>query len=200
MRMPLSIPSTTPPPRLKEGAWVRVKRGWLTGRAEPTSQEELESWGADVVLSLQERSAGRGNANRIVAAAASASGLVLLVYPIHPSSRHAHINTLECKELSEVVWWTDFYLEQGLKVLLHCRHGHHRTGVAIYLLLRSILEEPAQCLSLMKAMRPAMHTEISRRTQHGHLFSKAEPIFASPEFRAGVSCMRRWNLVEPSCK
>ena len=185
-----------PPAKLKEGAWVRVKRGWLTGRAEPTSQEELESWGADVVVSLQERSAGRGNANRIVAAAASASGLMLLVYPIHPICRHAHINALECKELSEVVWWSDFYLEQGLKVLLHCRHGHHRTGVAIYLLLRSILEEPAQCLSLMKAMRPAMHKEILRRTHHRHLFGWAEAIFASPEFRAGVSCMRRWNVIE----
>ena len=106
---------------------------------------------------------------------------------IHPSSRHAHINTLECKELSEVVWWTDFYLEQGLKVLLHCRHGHHRTGVAIYLLLRSILEEPAQCLSLMKEMRPVMHKEILRKTRNRHLIRKAETVFASPEFRAGVT-------------
>ena len=136
------------------------------------------------MLSLQDRTAGRGNANRIVAAAASASGLVLLVYPIHPISRHAHINALECRELSEVVWWSDFYLEQGLKVLLHCRHGHHRTGVAIYLLLRSIFEEPAQCLSLMKAMRPVMHKEILRRTHHGHLFSKAETIFRKPQ----ISC------------
>ena len=41
MRMLLPIPSTIPPARLKEGAWARAKRGWLTGRAEPTSQEEL---------------------------------------------------------------------------------------------------------------------------------------------------------------
>ena len=174
-----------PPAKLKEGAWVRVKRGWLTGRAEPTSQEELESWGADVVLSLQERSAGRGSANRTVAAAASASGLVLIVYPIHPSSRHAHINTLECKELSEVVWWTDFYLEQGLKVLLHCRHGHHRTGVAIYSVLRSMVEEPAHFLSMMREMRPAMHTEIVLKTNCRHLVAKAEAIFCKPR----ISCM-----------
>ena len=69
-------------------------------------------------------------------------------------------------------------------MVLHCRHGHHRTGVAIYLLQRSILEEPAQCLSLMKAMRPVMHKEILRRTHHGHLFSKAETMCACPEFRA----------------
>ena len=91
------------------------------------------------------------------------------------------------------MWWSDFYLEQGLKVLLHCRHGHHRTGVAIYLRLRSILEEPAQCLSLMKEMRPVMHAEILLRTRNRHLFSKAETILASPEFRAGVSNMRRWQ-------
>ena len=41
MRMLLPIPSTIPPARLKEGAWARVKRGWLAGRAEPTSQEQL---------------------------------------------------------------------------------------------------------------------------------------------------------------
>ncbi len=87
------------------------------------------------------------------------------------------------------MWWSDFYLEQGLKVLLHCRHGHHRTGVAMFLLLRSILEEPAQCLSLMKEMRPVMHTEIVLKTKCRHLVAKAETIFASPEFRAGVSCM-----------
>ena len=81
------------------------------------------------------------------------------VHPLHPICRNVKTSALERSELSE-----DFYLEQGLKVLLHCRHGHHRTGVAIYLLLRSILEEPAQCLSLMRAMRPAMHAEILRRT------------------------------------
>ncbi len=82
-----------------------------------------------------------------------------------------------------------FYLEQGLKVLLHCRHGHHRTGVAIYLAPRPMVEEPAQCLSMLKEMRPTMHKEIVPKTKHRHLVVKAETISASPVFRAGVSCM-----------
>ena len=132
MRMPLPIPSTTPPPKLKEGAWVRVKRGWLTGRAGPTRHEELESWGADVVVSLQDRTAGHGYANRIVAAVASASGLVHRVFPLRPICTSVNISAIERRELLDVVWWSEYYLTQCLKVLLHCRHGQHRTGVAIY--------------------------------------------------------------------
>ena len=85
------------------------------------------------------------------------------------------------------MWWTDFYLGQGLKVVLHCRHGQHRTGVAIYLVLRSMAEEPAQCLSLMKAMRPIMHKEILLKTKYRHLIDTAETNFVSPRFRAGLT-------------
>ena len=85
-----------------------------------------------------------------------------------------------------------YYLEQGLKVLLHCRHGHHRTGVAIYLLLRSTLANSAQCLSLMKEMRPEMHDQIVLHTRKRHLLAKAETIFASPKFRAGLRNLKRW--------
>ena len=180
-RPPLS--SSTPPQTLKEGAWVRVKRGWLTGRAEPTSEKELESWGADVVISLQDRSAGHGKANRIVAAAASASVLLHQVFPIQPICRAV----IERSALLDVVWWGQHHLAHGLKVLLHGRHGQHRTGVAIYLLLRSIFDDPVQCLSMMKEMRPIMHAELLRKTANRYLFHKAETIFESPEVRAGVT-------------
>ena len=101
---------------------------------------------------------------------------------IHPISRHAHISARECKELSEVVWLSGLYLEQGLKVLLHCRHGHHRTGVAIYLVLRSMVEEPAQCLSMMKEMRPVMHTGLLRKTASRPSSAKPRPFLKDPNF------------------
>ena len=91
-----------------------------------------------------------------------------------------------------VVWWSGFWLEPGCRVVLHCRHGHHRTGVAIYVLLRSILEMSAQCLFLMKEMRPEMLDQIVPHTRKRHLFAKAETIFASPKCRAGFLTPKRW--------
>ena len=141
------------------------------------------------MISLQDRSAGHGKANRIVAAAASASGLLHQVFPIRPICRNVKISAIERRALLDVVWWGQHHLAHGLKVVLHCRHGQHRTGVAIYLLLRSIFDDPVQCLSMMKEMRPVMRAELLRKTASRHLFHKAETIFESPEFRAGVSCM-----------
>ncbi len=51
----MQTPARDMPPVLEEGAWVRVKNGWLTGRAAPESREQLVSWGAHVVVSLQAR-------------------------------------------------------------------------------------------------------------------------------------------------
>ena len=147
----------------------------------------MESWGADVVVSLQDRRAGHGKANRIVAAAASANGLVHHVFPLQPICRTLKINYIERCALLDVVWWADYHLAHGYKVVVHCRHGQHRTGVAIYLLLRSIVDDPVQCLSMMKEMRPIMHAELLRKTANRYLFHKAEAIFESPEFRAGVT-------------
>ncbi len=89
---------------------------------------------------------------------------------------------MERRGLQDVVWGGEYWLEHGCKVVLHCRHGQHRTGVAIYLVLRSMAEEPSQCLSLMKEMRPCMHTEILRKTKYRNLIGKAENIFTAPNF------------------
>ena len=56
------------------GAWDRAVDGWLTVPAQLESIEELESCGANVVASLQERSAEKGIADGNVAAATSSSG------------------------------------------------------------------------------------------------------------------------------
>ena len=50
---PMRIPVRDVPPDSQAGARVHDEDGWLTGRAQPESKEELESRGADVVVSLQ---------------------------------------------------------------------------------------------------------------------------------------------------
>ena len=128
------------PPDSQEGAWVRVGDGWLTGRAQPESKEELKSWGADVVVSLQSTGEGGGIAHGIVAAAASARALAYhYVCPVCPTWRSDYSDE-DCKQLARAVVFIDAHLQRGHKVVVHCRHGQRRTGVAMYVLLRLIEE------------------------------------------------------------
>jgi protein-tyrosine phosphatase len=80
--------------------------------------------------------------------------------------------------LARFALFAESNLDQGNSVVVHCRHGLHRTGLAIYLLLRLIMGEPEECLSMMEEMRPTMHKEFVHRQLH----SKAETILADSRF------------------
>ena len=180
-------------PTLQDGAWIPAKSGWLTARAEPASAEEFESWGADVVVSLEERSTGTGITHRIVSASAFAMENQHLVCPIDPICNNSVTSDYDLMELLHVVWWSDYWLVHGCRVLLYYKHRCCRTGVAMHVLLRSILDQPAQCLSLMEKMRPDMHLQIVIRARERHLIAKADTISASPKFQGGIGCMTRWS-------
>ncbi len=143
-------------PDSQEDAWVRVGDGWLTGRAQPESEEELKSWGADVVVSLQYAGEGGGIAHGIVAAVASARALAYhYVCPVHPSYWKKDISVEDCTELARAVVAIDAHLQRGHKVVVQCRHGQRRTAMAIYVVLCLNVETHADALSMMKAMRRA---------------------------------------------
>ena len=186
------------PPDLQGGQWVRVKSGWLTGRAQPASKEELESWGADVVTSLQSSNAGGGIAHGFVEAALSAKALMdFCVLPVYPICR-GDPTAENCDLFARFVVFAVSYLEQGKRVVVHCRQGLHRTGVGIYLLLRLLNFESEQCLSMMEEMRPRMREEFVLRTSHRHLHSKAESIFADRRFKDAVKLSIE-HLYEDGC-
>jgi rhodanese-related sulfurtransferase len=177
---PMRTPVRDVLPDSQEGAWVRVGDGWLTGRAQPESEEELKSWGADVVVSLQFTGEGGGIAQGIVAAAASARALAHhYVCPVRPIWRRDYSDE-DCTQLARAVVFIDAHLQRGHKVVVHCRHGKQRTGVAIYLLLRLHGEAQADSLSMMKTMRLKMH-ELLLRDRRG-FFDKTERIFINPAF------------------
>ncbi len=141
------------PPDSQEGAWVRVGDGWLTGRAQPESEEELKSWGADVVVSLQFTGEGGGIAHGIVAAAASARALAYhYVCPVCPTWRSDYSDE-DCKQLARAVVVIDAHLQRGDKVAVLCRHGQ---ALAIYVVLRVNGETQADSESRMKTMRLKM--------------------------------------------
>jgi hypothetical protein len=174
------------PPDLQGGQWVRVKSGWLTGRAQPESKEELESWGADVVASLQSSNAGGGIPHGFVEAALSAKALMdFCVLPVYPICR-GDPTAENCDLFARFVVFAVSCLEQGKRLVVYCRQGLHRTGVGIYLLLRLLNFESEQCLSMMEEMRPRMREEFGRRTHHRHLHYKAESIFADRRFKDAV--------------
>ncbi len=161
----------------QEDAWVRVGDGWLTGRASPESEEELKSWGADVVVSLQSTGEGGGIAHGIVAAAASARALAYSnVCPVCPTWRSDYSDE-DCKQLARAVVFIDEQLRRGHRVVVHCRNGKQRTGVASYLLLRLHGEAQADSLSMMKTMRLKMCVN-----KHRGLFDKAERVLTDSAF------------------
>ena len=173
------------PPDLPEGAWIRVKAGWLAGFAQPRSKEELYSWGADVVVSLSHLH-GRRRAHGIVEAAVSASTLKdHLVCPISPVCEGDY-TAEDCTGFACFVVWADFHLSQGHRVAVHCKQGLLRTGVAIYLLLRWIRMDIEECLSIMEKMRPEMYEEFLRNSPCRYLHDKAECIFNDSRFKAAV--------------
>ena len=138
---PMRTPARGGPPDLQEGAWARVKDGALTGRRQPESTWELESWGADVVARMYSRRASGDAARGIVEAVVSASALkdhiVCLVHPCR-----ADYTAGDCQQLARFVAFADSHLTQGNRVVAICRRvvqqggGGRRTGIAIYLPLR----------------------------------------------------------------
>ena len=145
------------------------------------------------MASLHSCRAGGGIAHGIIDAAASASALKdYLVCAVNPICRGDY-TAEDCQQLARFVVFADSHLKQGNRVVVHCRQGQHRTGVAIYLLLRLIVGAPEECLSMMEKMRPVMHEELLRITRHRHLYSTAESILADTRFLEGVA---RRALVE----
>ena len=132
---------------------------------------------------MQAASASRSGLDAAASASALKDYLVCAVNPICRGDYSAE----DCQQLARFVVFADSHLKQGNRVVVHCRQGQHRTGVAIYLLLRLIVGAPEECLSMMEKMRPVMHEELLRITRHRHLYSKAESIFADTWFLEGVA-------------
>ena len=176
---PMRTPVRDVLPDSQEDAWVRVGDGWLTGRASPESEEELKSWGADVVESLYCTGEGGGFAHEIVAAAASAQALAHhYVCPLRNVCR-GHYTDDDCLHLARAVVIIDAHLQRGHKVVVQGRHGKRRTAMAIYVVLCLNVETHADALSMMKAMRRAMFV---RENKHGSLFDIVERAVANPAF------------------
>ena len=165
----------------QEDAWVRVGDGWLTGRAQPESKEELMSWGADVVVSLQYASEGGEIAHGIVAAAVSARALAYhYVCPVHIPTWRSGCSDNDCTALARAVVAIDAHLQRGHKVVVHCKRGLRRTAMAIYMVLLSNVETHADCLPMMKTMRRAMHAKFVSRLED--LVVKAQCALSNPAF------------------
>ena len=158
------------------------------GAPHPESKVESESWGADAVASRSCR-AGGDIARWIVEAVASASALKdHLVCAVYPTCRGSDCAE-DCKQLARFVAFADSHLKQGNRVVAHCRQGQHRTGVAIYLLLRRLGLSKERCYLKMEQMRPVMHLELLKHTRSRNLDIKAEAIFQGAEFNSEVGIL-----------
>ena len=120
---------------------------------------------------------------------------------IHPISRHAHINAPECKELSEVVWWSDFLSgarPQGA-VALQTRTPPHGRGDLVAVAFD--LGGASAVLVLDEGDAPSYaHRDLAPNTSQAPLrlgrghFRKPR-VSCRSELHAAMECNR-----EPSCK
>ena len=82
----------------------------------------------------------------------------------------------------DLVKFTADYLKKGSRVAIHCRQGHHRTAIAIYLVMRYLGQSDEACLRAMARMRPEMHKEFVKQTTHRDLHRMAQGIFTDNVF------------------
>ena len=137
--------------------------------------EELESWGADVVLSLRSPTAGGSIARRVTSEAEAAGKILFFEFPVHPICSAGYTRE-DCVQFGRLVAHALFHVRQGDRVAVHCRAGCHRTGVAIYLMLRLSPCGHSETLRLMSEMRPVMHREFVLVTKKRNLVEKASVI------------------------
>ncbi len=187
------------PPASQEGAWVRVGDGWLARRAQPESKEELKSWGADVVVSLQHACEGGGIAHGIVAAAVSARALTYhYVRPVHRSIWKSFYNAEDCTEFARAVVAIGAHLQRGHKVVVQCRHRQRRTTMAIYVVM--LLNVDTHDLPIGKTMRPAMYREFVRASKCKDLYAKVQCVLNYPVFmREYARELAELRIGLPSC-
>ena len=85
----------------------------------------------------------------------------------------------KCEELARVVL-VERLVAWTRALALQTRTSPHGPGDV--LLLRSILGKPAQCLSLVKGMRPEMHDQIVLHTRKKAPLSQCRDHFYKPRF------------------
>lgn len=78
------------------------------------------------------------------------------------SVSHTHVPKAELRDddtesLIATLAFIEECLKQSHRVVLHCRVGLHRTGLAFYLTLRKMGLSPAEALIELERIRPLMH-------------------------------------------
>ncbi len=167
----------------QEDAWVRVGDGWLTGRAQPESKEELKSWGRRCrgESAVYWRRRWHCAWDRRGGCISPRVGVSLRV-PSPPLHLEKAISVEDCTELARAVVAIDAHLQRGHKVVVQCRHGQRRTAMAIYVVLLLNVVTHADCLPMMKTMRRAMHVEVGKRSKFKDLFVKTQCALTNPVF------------------
>ena len=83
----------------------------------------------------------------------------------------------------ELVKFAADHLRKGCRVVVHCRQGLHRSGVAIYLVLRYLGVTDETSLRCMAEMRPEMHRQFLMKAKHRDLYKKARGILSDKKFQ-----------------
>ena len=150
-------------------------KGMLALRPAPFSVEDIEEWGSDLVLSMWTRHGMYAQHNRAVPfhVHLDNGGLSHTVgRKANPSDRdweHLFLSLLLCRTA----------LKAGLRVVIHCRVGLHRSGILAYVIFRCQGYGCDDSLRMLRELRPMAEEEMmktSRNRPNGSA-GKAEAIY-----------------------
>lgn len=157
--------------------WIEVAGGLLAARARPQDASALEAWGCTALVSLIED-------GQAMKSAADELGVKWVHAPVEPiSNARKGVSVADYdsfRKVDEVL----ALLKGGLRVVVHCQAGCHRTGIFCYVLLRSAGFSPEDSMSAIRQTREITWSEltaITKKRPRG-LEEKAEGIFTVLQF------------------
>lgn len=157
--------------------WSPFLTGWITACGAP-SRPRLQAWVqagvTDVITLLRADEFGFP-----FGSACESLGLAWHHIPLSGKLLSAPTDAQSIESLG--VLFAHFRTQNTpLKLVVHCAAGLHRTGVALYILLRLSGTTPSDTLTQIQSIRPITAHELSRTPKRGpSLATQAESLFQS---------------------
>jgi len=154
--------------------WVPFRAGYITASGAP-SIKKLDLWRAervtDVVTLL------RSDEMQGLSAASEGLGLNWHHFPL--SGRRLE-SADDARVVSKIPELADLlHASRERRIVVHCAAGMHRTGLFLYILLRSSGLDPGLALQRIEQARKLTAEELCKSTKHGILLDQAEALFQS---------------------
>ena len=168
---PMDQPKKTKNPK-RANTWVSLERGRITASGAP-GRRKLDAWAAAGVTDVVTLQRADEHAAWLPEACRKAG----LTWHHLPLSGRRLERATDRDTLAAIPGLLDVLrADPPRTVVVHCSAGLHRTGVCLYVLLRSAGQSEEQAVATIAAARPLTAEELCRVGKSGSLKEKAEAV------------------------